>query len=149
MTEPTWHEHDGFEPTNWRDPDERAFALDSAEAAYAEACYLEEPPPAPAAFVASWGAALPEIGEPEMPPDARSELMARCLSATIRIAIQDETYEHHRYIRTNEDREAARERRSRSKEACKRWRESGFEDGGAYDEMRRAIDEISAERRRP
>lgn len=134
--------------TNWQDPDERAFALDSAEAAFAEACYLEDPPPAPATFVSSWGAALPGIGEPEMPKEAKRELMARCLSATIRIAIADETYEHWRNIATEEDREAARERRRSSREACKRWRESGFEDVDAFDEMRRSIDETNAERRK-
>lgn len=139
----------GFEQTNWQDPEERAFALDSAEAAFAEACYLEDPPPAPAAFVASWGAALPGIGEPEMPLQAKRELMSRCLSATIRIAIGDESYENWRNIATDEDREAARERRQRSREACKRWRESGFEDGDAFFEMTRAIDETNAEKRRP
>ena len=138
----------GFEATDWGDPDERAFALDTAEAAFAEARYLEEPPPAPAAFAASWGEALPLIGEPEMPPDAKRELISRCLSATIRIAIDDESYEHHRHIRTQEEREAARERRAVAKDACRRWRESGFGDSDAYAEMTRAIDEANAEKRR-
>ena len=139
---------DGGFVTDWFDPEERAFALDTAEAAFAEARYLEDPQPAPAAFVSSWGEALPAIGEPEMPPEAKRELTARCLSATIRIAIDDESYEHHRHIRTEEEREAARERRTIAKDACRRWRESGFRDAAAYAEMTRAIDETNAERRR-
>lgn len=50
-------------------------------------------------------------------------------------------------IYTSAAREAARERRRRSKEAMGRWRASGFGDGDAFQEFLDAIEATNAERR--
>lgn len=134
-------------PTNWDDTDEATFVLDSAEAAFAEARYLERPAPSPVAFAEFWTRAIPCLEEPAWPDWACFELVLRCVIAMNRIEERDETFEHYRNIYTDEAREAALERRATSRAAIGRWRDSGFTDSAAFDEMYGAIEATNAERR--
>lgn len=136
-----------FIGTNYDDPEEREQALDSAEESFAEMCYVEESLPDPEEFVASWSKGFPELGEPEMPKSVKEELLRRCLFATLRIAARDSSYEYFRNIYTEEDREAARERRRKSKEIARRWMRSNFEDLDALRELGEVQEAIEAERR--
>ena len=135
-----------FGPTDWSDPDLKAFALDHLEEQFAEARYLEMRPPPVAEYVRWHAAAVPELNEPEMPEDVQAELWMRLAAAAIRIALGDRTYPFWRDLDTPEKKRAARERRRVSRESSVRWRDSGFTDGGAFEEMSAAIEGIHAER---
>lgn len=135
-----------FSPTDWSDPESRDFALDHYEADFAEALYVSEQPPTIEDYVAVMALGVPEIGEPEMPLDVQGELAARCLLASMAVDSDVTEYEHWRNIKTEEDRQAARDRRTRTRAAATRWRESNFADGQALAEMIDGFNEIDAER---
>lgn len=133
-----------FIPVDWRDHGEADLALDVAEAAYAERCYLESHPPIPSEFVGTYTRAIPSLGEPAWPPLERVDLLFRCIFALRRINARDETYRFYRNIYTPEARQEARERRRSAKSAARDWREFG--DRVALETMLECLEEIHAER---
>lgn len=131
-------------PVDWRCDGERELALDTAEAAFAERCYIERHPPIPSEFVGCYTRAIKSLGEPAWPDWARWDLLLRCIYAQRYISARDETYKYFRWIYTEGEREAAVERRRRAKESARRWHEDG--DRVALEDMLEALDEMHAER---
>lgn len=134
-----------FMPVDWLNHQETTIALETAEAAFAECCYIERHPPIPSEFVGHYTRAIPELDEPAWPVWAKYKLLFRCIFALRDINARDESYRYWRDIYTPEQREAARERRVRAREASRRYHDEG---GGpaALEEMLAAFDEMDAER---
>ncbi len=128
---------DLLKPTDWGDPEERQFSLDYLEHLYAEDLYTEKPPPTPEEFVGWHARPWPELDEPGMPPEVIRDLFERCEQARFRVGVGDESYANYRDLYGREAFEREQRRRERFKEAFRRWRESGFEDAEAFEEMTR------------
>lgn len=139
-------EEELFIPVDWLNHQEAILALETAEAAFAESCYIERHPPIPSEFVGHYTRAVPARNEPAWPIWAKYDLLFRCIFALRDINARDETYRYWRNIYTPEARKAARERRVTIKEASKRYHEGGGP--AALEEMLKAREEIDAERGR-